>query len=93
MKNCTAYSLSNLQLFFTVAVLDFSLKLQKKTIHYFDQVSDVTKDSVGAVKAGELLLGQVKLTSEKTQLLQSGSVTTPNTKHKLTGLKRTNKQY
>ena len=57
LHSIALFSLSNLQLFFTVAVLDFQLKVTKKTIHYFYQVSSVTKDSVGAVKAGELLSG------------------------------------
>ena len=35
----------------------------------------MTKDSVGAVKAGELLSGQIKLKSDKTQVFQNGSVT------------------
>ena len=35
----------------------------------------MTKDSVGAVKAGELLSGQVKIKSDKTQVFQNGSVT------------------
>ena len=43
-------------------------------MHYFDQVSGETKDSVEAVKTGELLSGQVKLKSDKTQVFQSGSV-------------------
>ena len=40
------------------------------------------KDSVGAVKAEELLSGQVKLISDKTYVLQSGSVTVTNKHHK-----------
>ena len=48
------FSLSNLQLFFSVAVLDFQFKVTKQTIILF-------YGSVGAVKAGELFSSQIKL--------------------------------
>ena len=75
LHSIALFSSSNLQLFFTDVVLDFQFEVTKNTIHYFYRVSGVTKDSVRAVKAGELLSGQVKLKSDKTQVLQSGSVT------------------
>ena len=62
LHNIALFSLSNLQLLYTAAELDFQFKVTKQTMHsIFYQVYSVTKDSVGAVKAGELLSGQVKL--------------------------------
>ena len=75
LRSIALFSLSNLQLFFAVAVLNFQFKVTKKTIRYFYQVFGVIKNSVAAVKAVELLSGQAKLKSDKTQVLQSGSVT------------------